>query len=301
MASRSTPPISRVEAGRVAAEIVEGFYEGSLNLADRDVPGGGSWAVMPEVAAATALRRKGAPEQAVRSFLTFVSAMDRARDANRLWRAGTALFEERPEVFDPSVASSMAPARLKAVLSASSVSQRHGPDAAAWRTVAASLHQGRGPVPVAVIDGIGNAGELLRDLRGRDRMGRPRFPMLRGPKIGPMWVRMMANPGGASIDQLEVVPVAVDVHVRRVTEYLGVVDVGDPQGSGARRTIQAAWKDAVVAGGVGGPLGTAGTCAALDPALWFFGKYGCSHCERASRRLPISGACRGCRLGDREG
>ena len=41
-------------------------------------------------------------------------------------------------------------------------------------------------------------------------------------------------------------------------------------------------------GDIGGPPGVAGTCAALDPALWFFGKYGCSHCEKMGRRVHYS-------------
>ncbi len=37
-----------------------------------------------------------------------------------------------------------------------------------------------------------------------------------------MWVRMLAYPGGAAITAIESIPVAVDVQVRKVTEYLGV-------------------------------------------------------------------------------
>lgn len=69
-----------------------------------------------------------------------------------------------------------------------------------------------------VEDGVGEAKELLEELRRCDRAGRPLFPMLRGPKIGPMWVRIMVAPGGAQIRNIDALPVAVDVHVRRVTE-----------------------------------------------------------------------------------
>lgn len=38
------------------------------------------------------------------------------------------------------------------------------------------------------------------------------------------------------------------------------------------------------------------TCAALDPALRLFGKFGCSHCEKVDRAVPICRACNHCRL-----
>ena len=50
--------------------------------------------------------------------------------------------------------------------------------------------------------------------------------------------------------------------------------------------IQSAWRGAVSSAAFGGPSGIGGTCAALDPALWFFGKFGCSHCEQVGRRSP---------------
>ena len=110
-----------------------------------------------------------------------------------------------------------------------------------------------------------------------------------------MWVRIMANPGAARIERIEKIPVAVDTHVRRVTRNLGIVRAGR-EGARGKRMIQAAWRDAVMAGNIGGPSGISGTSAALDPALWFFGKYGCSHCEANGRQVPIGRACRACRL-----
>ena len=42
------------------------------------------------------------------------------------------------------------------------------------------------------------------------------------------------------------------------------------------------------------PDSTANACAALDPALWFFGKWGCTFCEQAGQKLPIHPVCDGC-------
>jgi hypothetical protein len=62
-------------------------------------------------------------------------------------------------------------------------------------------------------------------------------------------------------------------------------------------SIQQAWRHDVESHGTGGVEPIADTCAALDPALWFFAKWGCTFCERAGRQLPISEICAGCRFG----
>ena len=36
------------------------------------------------------------------------------------------------------------------------------------------------------------------------------------------------------------------------------------------------------------------TCCALDPALWFYGKHGCNHCENVKRRVRFGRACDSC-------
>ena len=117
---------------RLAGELAGDFYEGRLDLATRGESATTGWSTMPEVEVARGFRRGGVSERSIRQFLTFVSAMDRARDAIRLWRAGSGLFQRHPEVFDPAVVSSMTSADVSGYLSAAGVSQRHGPDSDAW-------------------------------------------------------------------------------------------------------------------------------------------------------------------------
>jgi hypothetical protein len=105
---------------------------------------------------------------------------------------------------------------------------------------------------------------------------------------------MLAHPGRAQIISIEILPVAVDVQVRKVTEYLGVTDTGDLDLDSARPIIQAAWERDVAENGSSGPPPLEGSAAALDPALWFWGKWGCTRCERARRRMPIAAPCAGC-------
>ena len=282
-------------AAAVAEAIASDFYDDRLDLSARDVVQGSTWSRMPEVECVARLRVSGASHRTVRLFLTFIAAMDRARDATRLWNSGGELFQSYPELFEPAEASAIPISTLRERLSQYGVSQRHGPDSSAWNTIARSLVASKNPVSRVVDSGVGHAGELLSYLR-TSCGGKPRFPLLRGPKIGPMWVRMLVAPGGAKIDDIDIIPVAVDVHVRRVTGNLGVLDTQGLSVEQARPEIQDTWRAAVATTKIGGPSGLTDTCAALDPALWFFGKYGCGHCEKVAQLVPISRACNHCQL-----
>ena len=276
------------------------FYGDTLDLASRDMSAaseqpaeGRTWSGMVEVEAVHAMR--SADDRVVRLFLTFISAMDRARDATQLWRAGMSLYGERPEVFDPQHVAGLEFGTLLKLLESSGVSRRHRPDTQAWLQIARQLACGPGsPVKRLIDAGRGDAPELLRDLKTRDESGRSRFPMLRGPKVGPMWIRIMANPGRAVIDRIETIPVAVDVQVRRATQNLGVTETRGLPLRKAKPVIHQAWFKAVSKVDIGGPPGIAGTCAALDPALWFFGRHGCGHCEKANRKVRFGRACDHC-------
>lgn len=103
---------------------------------------------------------------------------------------------------------------------------------------------------------------------------------------------MLADPGGAEIENIGLLPVAVDVQVRKVSEYLGITQTAGRDLESVRIEIQRIWSS--LAGTAVGSPALSGTCAALDPALWFFGRWGCTFCERAHRRIPISTACGAC-------
>ncbi len=138
---------------------------------------------------------------------------------------------------------------------------------------------------------------LLHGLRARDGQERPIFPMLGGPKVSRMWIRMLVAPGGARIDGIDALPVAVDVQVLKVTKYLGLLSVDGAACVGPTRdAVQAVWRADVAAGGTEGPSELGSSCASLDPALWFFGKWGCTHCERVGRRVPVVPICARCRF-----
>ena len=279
--------------------VTRAFYGAELDLSARPKAPKPGWDSMPECRAVRSIQAHGATVRQVRRFLTFISALDRARDADRLWDAGVRLFAEAPWSIEPRQVVARSREDLLDALKSRGVSQRHRVDTDAWHRIAESVaERATAPTIYDVLEqGVGDTAALLRALAARDDYGRTRFPMLGGPKISGMWVRILASPGGARITGLDTLPVAVDVQIRKVSRYLGVAREEGACGVGRVRTkVQDAWRREVAAHGVDGPPALGGTCAALDPALWFFAKWGCTFCERARRRIPIAPICARCQF-----
>lgn len=281
----------------LAREITSLFTAGRLDLSGRPGAPGSGWDSLPEVVMARKLRALGATDIEVRLYITFTSALDRARDASLLWNNSAKLFGEVRWPFAPENVAAKPLDELKEVLRQYGVSQRHSPDSAGWSRIAQTLSNPAATpyARAAIYEGQGDAVDLLRDLQGHQD-GKPLLPFLRGPKVGPMWVRMLAYPGEARITSLDVLPVAVDVQVRKLTEYLGVTDTFGQNLENVRGLIQDAWAKDVRLNGADGPAPLKDTCAALDPALWFYAKWGCTWCERWRKKSPISPACASCQF-----
>lgn len=266
-------------------------------LLGRDFASGvlpGGWEGLPESRAVRAMTEAGASPRQVRTWLTFMAAMARARDADRLWPRGADLWLAEPWIYEPEEAAGRTVGQLSRLLRSSGVSQKYGQDARAWHRIARTLAGEELPVSIgdAMESGRGDAPQLLEDVRrssnGIDQ--KDLFPLLRGPKISAMWVRQLAYPGGATLERLERVPVAVDTHVKRVTEVLGLVRQG-PLDERHRQRVQEVWFDvAALAGSFGAPSHIDATAAGIDPAIWALGRTGCARCVKSRARRPIRGA-----------
>lgn len=284
-----------VHAEGLAKRITELFCREQLDLSARPGAPTPGWDSMPEVAAANQLRVAGASDAEVRLYITFTAALDRARDADLLWKRAAEMFARIRWPFSPELVMSHPLSELQDALRSHRVSQRHSLDSSGWRTIAETLaNPDLAPHAwTTIYKGRGDAPALRRELFSQER-GKPRFPFLRGPKVGPMWIRMLAYPGRAAITSLEILPVAIDVQVRKVTEYLGMTETFGQDLERVRTLIQAKWAEDVRLHGTQGPNHLAGTASALDPALWFYAKWGCTWCERRGRKVPISELCREC-------
>ena len=266
-------------AARLAETITRDFYDDGGEGLRLPVSASASapprtWREMPEVKAVEEVTRL-ADSRGARLFLTFVSAMNRNRDFFDLLDVALRLFTAQPQLFEPSHAAALPLPELARALKDSDVSRKHDPDSKAWSAIAKSLTE-TGAVRAVIETGVGDAVDILRELGPRGR-----FPLLRGPKIAPLWLGMLAAPGGARIANLRIAPVAVDVHVRRASEALGVCETRGWPSEIAREAVQRAWRDAVRTASVSGPAEAAGTCAALNAPLWTLGKFGCDAYQNA--------------------
>jgi hypothetical protein len=282
----------------LSLEISRAFASGDLDLSLRKGAPPVGWDSMPECSAARRIRGHGATDAAVRIFVTLVSALDRARDADRLWQSAAEAYVDAPWAFEPAAVAEHSLLELQDLLRRYGVSQRHTVDSAVWRTIAEALLRAEAVPAIheAIHRGIGQVSVLRREVEAATPEGSPLFPMLRGPKVARMWIRMLAVPGNAVISGFGELEMAVDVQVQKVTAYLGLRDVHGQDVEKVRDSVQAAWAEQIARFGAAGPDALRGTAAALDPAVWFFGKWGCTFCERAGKRLPIHAVCRGCRF-----
>jgi len=151
----------------VAALIAESFWTRRLDLSERRGAPTPDWSGLPEIRGAQTIRDRGGSDADVRLWVTFISAMDRARDADALWAAGAQLHAAAPWVFDPVAVAAASFGALVDALRGSRVSQRHGPDAAAWRLIAETLSNPAvtPAVRAAIWNGTGEAQALLRELQ----------------------------------------------------------------------------------------------------------------------------------------
>ena len=258
-------------AARLAERITADFYEGQgLRLSGQPPR---KWEESEEVRVVEQLREWGADDRKVRLFLTFVAAMSRDRDFKQLLCSAAGLYESSPGTYEPAEAVRMPLDMLRDRLRESKVSRKHRPDSEAWSVIARSLMQ-PGPTATVINEGNGDAKRLLRELDSL-AAGRPRYPLLKGEKSGPLWLGWLAALGSAHLENLDRVPVAVDTHVRKVSKALRVVDADEEvKDRVVDPAIRAAWLDAVDEVAVVGPKGIAGTCAALNSPLWLLGKHG---------------------------
>ena len=116
------------------------------------------------------------------------------------------------------------------------------------------------------------------------------YPYLRGPKIGPLWLRMLRdNAGIEQLDALDKVPIPVDIHVARATLATGVIRGNvKVQLYDLFEDIRTAWAESVKGlNAKDRPM----IALDLDEPLWHLSKYGCTYRDRENRVCPVSGQC----------
>lgn len=110
------------------------------------------------------------------------------------------------------------------------------------------------------------------------------FPNLTGNKILPLWIRMMKDVCGLKIQNINSIPIPVDVHVARATIFAGCIEANNVRTSIEKISplIDEVWRKASNQSKEFSKL-------ELDEPLWTLSKYGCSKLK--NRKCPFFSNC----------
>jgi len=224
-------------------------------------------------------------------FITLTVSLDYIRDADELWEFSRTTYQN-PEIrylYKPQKINKTESKKLIEDLNIHGLSQRKKQDAWIWRTVGITFHKKWGDDPRNFLsdcnwDGPTILERLIRDYHIYNGEKNNDFPFLRGPKIGPLWIRMLRDNIGLQIKNLDKVPIPVDIHVARATLSLGIVR-GQFEGSlpNIFGDIRKAWF-----GSVEGLITNKREMIALDvdEPLWHLSKYGCNDRNKTTGICP---------------
>ena len=224
-------------------------------------------------------------------FITFTVSIDYMRDANSLWEASRKTFEDplTRYLFQPSELYRKSLQQIIADMQVHKLSKKKTQDAIRWRKIGITLYEKWDGDPRNFLASCGwdNLVVLRRlqiDSHLENGLIMHDFPFLKGPKIGPLWLRMLRdNIGITHLNKFDEVPIPVDSHVARATLSLGIVR-GKYQGNlgDLFPFIRKAWFESVkglFADGL--PM----IALDLDEPLSHLSKYGCTF------RDKITGEC----------
>jgi hypothetical protein len=241
---------------------------------------------MPEHILPQGLER-GSPEYL--NFLTLTVAIDYMRDADALWAAGRRTYAD-PEtryLYSPRRVIGTGISTLIEDMTKYRLAKRPAKDVQQiWQSICLTLVHHFDAEVYNLLGRVDfDAPRLLETIRNPHY----RFPYLKGPKIGPLWIRMLEDSWqGHHLNGLGVLPIPVDVHIATATVMTGCVRgpfVGAfEELANAVRTV---WFDAC--------RNTPHYPLQLDQPLWHLSRRGCrapaSVPCACGKRCPVGAFC----------
>jgi len=203
---------------KIAARLVRAFYSDGI-FGKKD---------MPEDALPLGVVR-GSLEHVF--FITLTVSIDYQRDAHELWEASRKTYEDPGTryLFNPNSVHITAEKNIVNHMQRYKLSKKPRKDAEIWRTIITTFYEKWGGDPRRFLQECNWDAPVILERLERDRHIYNRrsvldFPYLRGPKIGPLWLRMLRdNVGITDLLNMNRVPIPVDVHVARATLVTGVL------------------------------------------------------------------------------
>jgi len=235
----------------------------------------------------------GSPEHAL--FLTLTVAIDYMRNADQLWDAARMTYGDPHThyLFNPVEVTRTGLGRCQDDLIRYGVVKKQMRDTTIWTTICLTLcrHFG-GRVEPLLAEAEWSGPKIIALIRSEKY--RDGFPNLKGPKIAPLWVRMLKdNWQGHELVDMDKVELPVDVHTGAATVMTGCVG-GSFRGrfSEFAEAVWQVWRE--------GCERTELYPLQLDEPLWHLSRGGCRKtvtmpCEYESM-CPVAIFCTGTRL-----
>jgi len=230
-------------------------------------------------------------------FITLTVSIDYQRDAPQLWSSSRKTYgdEQTKYLYFPKLLNEISSKKIIDDMQKYMLSKKPIKDANIWRTVALTFYKKWGGNPKNFLedckwDSLTILNRLREDVHIYNERKVPDYPYLRGPKIGPLWIRMLRdNVGIETIRNLERVPIPVDIHVVRATLTTGVVR-GKFEGKLEEifGKIRKAWFESVSSLNV---KNRAMIALDIDEPLWHLSKYGCSKRDKQTGFCPVKKNC----------
>lgn len=215
-------------------------------------------------------------------FITLTVSIDYQRDALALWTSSRQTFVDPQTryLFNLQQLGNANFDKIVTDMQKHGLSKKQKRDADIWRTVGITFLQKWGGNPLNFLESCQwDSQQILKhliiDCQFINGKYESDFPNLRGPKIGPLWVRMLRdNVGITKLKNLDRVPIPVDIHIARASLTTGIVR-GQYNGRLEEmfKDIREAWFEGVMGISVKGRQMIA---LDVDEPLWHLSKYGCS-------------------------
>jgi hypothetical protein len=208
-------------------------------------------------------------------FITLTVAIDYMRNADALWESSRQTYADplTRYLYSPSQVVQTDTEKLITDMRKYGLVKKPRKDADTWQTICASLTRHFDSDAYNLLERAKfDAPLVLATVRNP----RYRFPFLKGPKIGPLWVRMLEDSWqGRHLANLDELPIPVDTHIATATVMMGCVQGPfEGQFEELRDAVVRVWFDACH-GGEHYPL-------QFDEPLWHLSRRGC----RRTRRFP---------------
>lgn len=230
-------------------------------------------------------------------FITLTVSIDYQRDADATWESSRKTFRdiETRYLFDPKAVDEAPFDKIIEDMQKYKLSKKPNQDAKIWSRNAISFFKKWDGDPRNFLkdcdwDSLTILKRLKSDTHVSDGKSIKDYSYLGGDKIGPLWIRMLRdNVGISNLNNLDKVPIPVDVHVARATLATGIVK-GKFEGDLITLFdhVREAWFESVRDLRIKDrPM----IALDVDEALWNLSKYGCTKRNKTTKDCPMYEKC----------